>query len=517
MKKRKQGAFAAIHVGSEMVSLQILEYQNLNKVRIVEEANRRVKLGEETFKNKRIPFAMVTEICEILRGYKRLMEEYGVEEYTIQATTAVREAENQAYFLDQILVKTGLRIEVVDMPREIYIKFTSILRTLITAGQESMNSGMLFVDISSGGLGITFMRDGCIRYQQNLHIGIIRIKEDFNRNQRSNSSFAETLTEYISSTVSPVREALAKEEIRYLILSGTETELLLKMFGKTCEPGKIERMQAADFNAFYNRISRLNLVQLIKIYHIEEASAELVLPTILLYKQLLSLAPAEEVIVTPDRFIDGMKVLHIARRTDPEYISKLQFILRSLVHSIGERYSYDRGHALQVELLSLAIFDSLKKLHGLDAHCRLLLQAACALHDVGKYVCLRSHSLYSYKIIMSTDILGFSNRDKEIIALTSYYHSHMLFETQGAGSPQVARVDVPAVAKLAAILRLADAMDRSYLQKIKSCSVDIKGNELLIRAKSKADLTLEEWTFGNKANFFEEVYGLVPILERVDG
>ena len=59
---------------------------------------------------------------------------------------------------------------------------------------------------------------------------------------------------------------------------------------------------------------------------------------------------------------------------------------------------------------------------------------------------------------MSTDILGFSNKDKEIIALTAYYHSHLLFETQPTCSPQVERSIVPLVAKLASILRLADAM-----------------------------------------------------------
>ena len=146
-----------VHVGSEMISLQIVEYSNLDNIRIIEEANQRVKLGEETFKNKKISFSLVTEICEILKGYKRLMDEYGVEEYSVQATTAVREAENQAYFLDQILVKTGLRIDVVEMPREIYTKYISILRTLDNAKEFVSGSGVLFVDISSGGLGITYM------------------------------------------------------------------------------------------------------------------------------------------------------------------------------------------------------------------------------------------------------------------------------------------------------------------------------------------------------------------------
>ncbi|MDD4321520.1 MAG: HD domain-containing protein [Acidaminococcaceae bacterium] len=517
MKKKKQGIFAAIHVGSEMISLQIIEYSDLDKMKIVDEASKRVKLGEETFKHKRISFGMVTEICELLKGYKRLMDEYGVEEYSVQATTAVREAENQAYFLDQILVKTGLHVEVVEMPREIYTKYVSILRTLANAKEFVSGSGMLFVDISSGGLGITYMKDNEIKYQQNLHIGVIRIKEDFDRNQRSCNNFGRALTEYISSTVGPVREEMATKDVRYLVLSGTETELVLKMFGKNGQKKEIECMQAEDFMKFYDRVRNLSMTQLVKVFNLEQTTAELVLPTIILYQQLLSLAPAKEIIITPDRFIDGMKTLYVARKTNKEYIKGIQGVLLSLVDSIGTRYNYDRNHAVQVEKFALAIFDSLRKTHGMDDHCRLLLRAACILHDIGKYICLRSHSLYSYELIMSTDILGFSNKDKRIIALTAYYHSHLLFETQPAGSPQVERSIVPLVAKLAAILRLADAMDRSYKQKIKSCKVVIKGNEMIVTAKSKYDLTLEEWTFANKGNFFEEVYGLLPILEKVEG
>ena len=159
MKKKSYTTFAAIHLGSEMISMQIVEYRNMNKVKVIEQCNHRVKLGEETFKNKIIPFSMVSEICELLQGYKRLMSEYGVEECSVQATTAVREALNQVFLLDQIYIKTGLKVKVVDMPQEIYTKYTAIRQTLRSEGINGKDYGMLLMDISSGGLGITFVDD----------------------------------------------------------------------------------------------------------------------------------------------------------------------------------------------------------------------------------------------------------------------------------------------------------------------------------------------------------------------
>ena len=482
MKKKSYTTFAAIHLGSEMISMQIVEYRNMNKVKVIEQCNHRVKLGEETFKNKIIPFSMVSEICELLQGYKRLMSEYGVEECSVQATTAVREALNQVFLLDQIYIKTGLKVKVVDMPQEIYTKYTAIRQTLRSEGINGKDYGMLLMDISSGGLGITFVDDEKMKYQQNFHVGIIRIKESFNRNQRNGMQFNLALTEFLASTMGPVREALKDANIRYLILSGTETELLLQMLGLDTQ-AKVTRIKAEEFMELFNKVHKLNLPQIIKVFKIKESVAELVLPTILLYEQLLALVPTKEIIITADRFIDGIQLLHIGPKTDKEYAAELE-----------------------KEQLSLS--------HGMDEHCRTLVQATALLHDIGKYISMRSHSLYTYKLIMSTDILGFSDNDKKIVALASYYHANQLFENK-AGSPEMEKELTPLVAKIAALVRLADAMDRSYQQKIKFCKVSIKDGTMLIEAKSKVDLTLEEWTFAGKATFFEEVYGLKAILERV--
>lgn len=515
MKRKSYTTFAAIHLGSEMISMQITEYRGIDRYKVVECCNRRIRLGEETFKNKIIPFSLVNEICDILYGFKCLMEEYGVEEYKLQATTAVREAQNQIFLLDQIYSKTGLVVDVVDMPQEIYTKFAAIRNTLHEAKITSDREGMLMMDISSGGLGITFVQEEQIKYQENFHVGIIRIKESFERNKRESMHFNRALTEFLSSTIGPVRQELQQDHVRYLVLSGTETELILKMMSLDLKK-KVHRINADEFHSFFRQMRRMNLPQIIQIYGIPESTAELVLPTVLLYEQLLDLVPAREIIVTADRFIDGMQLLHIGGKTSSEFLKSQEQELISLFHCIGKRYAYDKKHVEQVERLSLIIFDKLAKSCGMGQHERLLLRAAAILHDIGKYICMRSHSLYSYQLIMATDILSFSDEDKNIVALAAYYHANTLMEQGKKNMPPVDKKLVAVVAKLAAIIRIADAMDRSYQQKIKSCSVNIKDNVMTITAASSVDMALEEWTFAAKAVFFEEVYGLNAVLERVE-
>lgn len=515
MRKKQYKIFAAIHLGSEMISMQIVQYRNLNNIKILEECNRRVRLGEETFKNKIIPFSMVNEICELLVGFKRLMTEYEVEEYSMQATTAVREALNRVFLIDQIYIRTGLKVTVIDLPEEIYTKYESIRRTMKLDGLTGVDESMLMMDISSGGLGITFVKDNVIRYQQNLNIGVIRVKESFNRNQRSSLKFNQALAEYLSSTMGAVRDALKNEQVRYLVLSGAESELLLQMLGIDFQAGVI-RIKTEQFMQLFKTVHELNLPQIIKVFKINEDIAELVVPTILLYEQLLALVPVQEIILTDDRFIDGICLLHIGTKTDKDYAAELEQEQLSLLHSIGRHYHYDEAHSRQVERLAVLMFDKLSKHHGLDSHCRILLQATALLHDIGKYVSLRSHSLYSYKLIMSSDILGFSEMDKKIVALASYYHAHRLFGNKHPDVEPMSAEVMPLVAKLAALVRLADAMDRSYKQKIRSCRVNVKNGVMKVDAVTREDLTIEEWTFASKASFFEEVYGLQAVLERVD-
>ena len=515
MKRKTYTTFAAIHLGSEALGMDIVEYRGLKGLKVIERCHRHIRLGEETFKNKIIPFSMVNEICEILIGFKELMQADGVEEYALQATTAIREARNQTSLLDQIKTKTGLDVEVVDMPWEIYTKYVAIRQTMREQQINVDRDGVLMVDISSGGLGITYVQDDQIRYQENLRLGIIRIKESFSRIQRNSSKFNRALVQFLSSNLGPVRQAMEAKPARYLVLSGPETEIVLQLLGRPTGL-KVQRVTAQEFRDLAQKVDQLNLSQIIKVYDLPEEAAELVLPTLIFYEQMLDLVPAQEVVFLPDRFIDGMTLLHIGMNKDRDFRKLLENEKLSILHHFGTLYKYDSKHALQVERLATIIFDKLGKRHGLDGHCRILLKGAALLHDIGKFVSMRHHSLYSYQLIMATDLLGFSERDKKIIAYASYYHARNIFGEGDRGEVPAPEMELKAiVAKIAAILCLADALDRSYLQKIQTCQVSTKGEEVIIGVTSKQDLALEEWTFADKASMFEEIFGLKVHMERV--
>ncbi len=510
-KKNSPRLFSIIHIGSEQVTLQISEFSDFSDLRVIEKTSKEVFLGEETFKTGRISFTTSGQLCSLLKGYKRLLNDYGVKEYRVIATTALREAENQHYIVDQVRIRTGFDLEVVDMLQEIFFKYAALYHIIRKHAIEKPEEALLFVDISSGGLGFTLLKNGIIHYQQNIHIGAVRIKESFDKNQRESIHFHQALSEYIYSAIEPVRTELAQHTINYIVTSGNENHLLLQMLGHAM-PDPIALVGRDEFLSLYETVRTLNLPQLMKTFHLGENKAEMALPTIVLYNQILALTNAPEIIFPDAQLVDGVTLLHAAEKVEDPFVSILEQQVLSLARNIGAKYKYGVAHSLAVEVISLKIFDAMNSLHGLPRRDRFILQVSAILHDIGKFVNLRRHYFFSYRLIFSSDIIGFTEREKEVIANIAHYHSKGTPSDLDGNFSRLDRLERVKVAKLASMIRIADSIDRSHRQKATSCEVRLHGDNLEITVSPREDFSLEQWTFDDKADFFEHVHGVRPIL-----
>ena len=167
--------YGIIHIGSMSLSMRIVKYGGMNRVEVLEEVRKEISFGEEAFVEKRLSFASIRRLCDMLSGLKQLLSDYRVTEYRVYATAVFREAKNRRAILDLIHVNTGFRVEIIDMPQEIYFKHFTIQykvhRMEETRGASPQN--YLYVDLTSGCLGLTLWEEGALKYQQNVHTGTL--------------------------------------------------------------------------------------------------------------------------------------------------------------------------------------------------------------------------------------------------------------------------------------------------------------------------------------------------------
>jgi exopolyphosphatase/guanosine-5'-triphosphate,3'-diphosphate pyrophosphatase len=118
----------------------------------------------------------------------------------------------------------------------------------------------------------------------------------------------------------------------------------------------------------------------------------------------------------------------------------------------------------------------------------------------------------AYHIIMATEIIGLSGREKEIVAnVVRFNHSRFIpFEAQTA----IDRERYSVIARLTAILRAANGLDRSHKHKFSDFKIRMKGDQLTITVDVRKDITLEKGLFDKKADFFEEIFNIRPVIKQ---
>ena len=183
--------------------------------------------------------------------------------------------------------------------------------------------------------------------------------------------------------------------------------------------------------------------------------------------------------------------------------------------NISKRYMGNRKRSDVLEKFTTIIFDSMRKVHGLGKRERLYLRLAVILHECGKYISLVDIGETSFQIVMSTEIIGLSHTEREIVAnVVKYNHMDFDYWQVMGGNVTIDREAYLTIAKLTAILKVANGLDRSHKQKFRDVKAVLKERELVITVDESVDITLEKGLFTKRSNFFEEVYSVRPVIRQ---
>lgn len=504
---------ASIDVGSNFLQMMIAEIDSEGSVRQLEDLWQPTSIGRDTFSCQRVSIASINHACDTLKGFAQLMKDYRVQSYRAVSTSGIREADNREYVLEQIRLRTGLNVEMINSSEERFIIYKA-LRDSLPEVKGFRYPGFLIVNIGMGGMEATVYSEGYLRYTEYIKAGSLRLRQMLNDLERITLDFPGIVEEFLESKIYALRPRITQLNIKSFVGLGGELETIAELCVQkklSTSPRFISRKALA---ALYREIRNMTTEQISFEYELHRNEADILMPSIIIFNSFLEMTKAEGIHVPGVSLRHGILASMVDEAFDTSRKQDFQEDIISSVWFLCETYGVDIKHTRQIRRMALSIFDQTRSIHKLTARERLLLEVASILHDVGHHLNAIQHQVHSYHIIKSSDILSFSNRDLALIANIARYHSEDIPKPSHANYSALEDADKIKVSKLAAILKLAESLDVSHQQKIQEIDIHKSKRDLIISVHTGHDILLEDWSVRQHCDFFEEVTGFHPILKR---
>ncbi len=505
--------FAAVSIGSGVTEMKIFEFTARRGMRELESIRTRLNLGLDAYTMGRIDTRRIEELCQILLDFKRVMNSYHVEDYTIGATSAFRESRNMVLMRDYIEKQTGLRIGVLSNSEQRFLDYKAIA-SVTSEFETIIQNAAAIVDIGGNSMQISLFDKDKLITTQNIRVGSITAKERLAPLEKNAEHFAQMVTELLNHELAGFGKLYQKDrQIKNLIVSGGSLAELMRRYAK--ENKKITSVTKEQFLEYYDQIIGMNDDAIAEKFELSLDQTAGIVPSVIFCRCMIENFGSETLWLPGSSIADGMAYDYGVKNKLIRSCHGFEEDIIAAARSISKRYKCSQAHIRNLEEISLLVFDRMKKIHGMGSRERLLLQISVILHNCGKFISLENVAECAFNIIMATEIIGLSHAERQIIAYTVKFNTSrfMYYDELSAGTG-LSKEEYLIIAKLTAILRIVNALDRTHQQKCRNVAVTLKERELKIAVESQQDLSLEIGTFQEKSEFFEEVFNVHPVFRQ---
>ena len=508
--------FAAIDVGSYELGMKIFECSGERGIREIDQITHRIDLGSDTYNTGKISQAHVQELKRVLSEYRAVMDNYRVTAYQAYGTSAIREMENTSIILNQLEQQTGIHIDVLSNSEQRFLDYKSIA-SRGEAFTRIIEKGTAIVDIGGGSIQISlFDRDRLVA-TQNLRLGVLRLYEQVHGLNARQAQFESLIEELVNSQLLVFKNLYLKDrEIRNVIVVDDYISPVMqsRALTGTLDAGYVD---VGTYRLFMEKLHRHNQQDIARTFGIADDNIPFLYIAGVLVKCVVEAMGAELIWAPGVTLCDGMVYEYAEKQRILPPRHDFDEDIIACARTISKRYKGSRVRSETLETIALRIFEAMREVHGLGQREQLLLRLATLLHDCGKYISLVNLADCSYNIIMSTEIIGLSHIEREIVAnVVRFNHSNFVYFEELEGS-DLSQETYLVIAKLTAILRIANGLDRSHKQKFRDVNISVRGGQMLIGVSTEADITLEKGLFARRADFFEEVFGVRPVIRQKKG
>ncbi len=473
--------------------------------KVVDRYKDMTRLGDGTFATRRLSHDAMARGLQVIHNMVRLARNKGFDHIKAVATSAVREARNGGEFLRQVTEQTNLRVRVITGDEEARLIFLSVRHGMVLSERP-----ILVVDVGGGSVELVAgTREGILK-GVSLKLGAIRLKDLY----LAKSPPSKKMYRIMQSIVErELRDALAAFPTRrfekVVATSGMAANLAeivaLRETGRTVPQLNLATVELDHLQGLERLLAKSSLKQRLKIPGLDPRRVDTLFPTATVLRTLLEQVGHQELTICDKALREGIIFDFIERHRERiEAEQAIPDVRRRNVLWLAHRCRSQVAHGQHVAKLALQLFDQTRFIHGLGRPEREWLEFAAILHDIGYVINARQHHKHAYYLILHSDLAGFSADEVEIIANVARYHrraepstKHDPFAALPPGAKRTVRI-------LSALLRVADALDRSQFGVVRD--LEVRGRTTLtLRAFTTGDAELELWAARERTGLLEEV------------
>ena len=502
-----ENSLTALHIGASSVSMMVAERAmdgSLNPIDFLEQP---APVARDIFRSGAISASTTERVVIIIKDYQKSLSELGLEPHRLTravATNILSEATNHESFMNRIRIACGLRITTIDdgeMTRLIYLKTRRRLLNLPAMRKDTT----LVLHVGPGNTRALLFQNGLITRYTSYRMGTHRTREAVDGSHAEGAAMLRVIREQAYGNLAQIRFDYSDVVVDGLVVIGYEIQSVAHSLTKSSQACSIKAFRQFTLDA-----ANLSDVELVKHFQLDYQTAEALIPALEINLAVAETLKLKQIHIPTSDYEQGL--LHDLLVSQELSGAFAEEVVRS-ARILAKRYQSDPRHGEHVWNLCSHLFSSLTDIHLLTPHDALLLQVAAILHEVGTYVSPRAHHKHSEYLILNSEVFGLDRLDVTIVALVARYHRHSGPKLDHPAYGALCIDDRIRVSKLAALLRVADALERTHAQRVANLEIRREPNKLRIRLPGLADAAVERLAMSSKADLFEQVFGLSVVLD----
>jgi len=494
---------AAIDVGSNAIRLVIGNLDDRGKVEPVETIRTPVRLGKDVFTDQILQEDTIQSTVDTFIQFRRVIDDFGVMCTKAVATSAVREAQNKELLIDRIEQESGIHLEAISAEEESRLACLAVASAMEVAGKR-----IVMVDIGGGSVEVTIALGDDILSSSSFQLGTVRLLQNLSEEKTylKPLSFSRLLTESVEAARRPMEHALAGPALDFCVGTGGNVEeigLLCQQLKYSKSEKKISALALSKLVTTLNRMSDQDRAQ---EFNLRPDRADVILPASIVLNQIVSIARVSDIFIPNVGLKNGLLIDMAGDCAKQAHRISDHLVVESALR-IGRKYDFDEEHGLFVAKLALALFDQTTSLHQLGGQERLILEVGAILHDIGHFINTVNHDAHGAYILESNHLLGLNEMEQQMLAtLVRYHRKGVPYQEYRDGADLTSKQRMT-IAKLCALLRLADALDSSHQKKITSLAMTESKSMWILTLNSSEDLSLEKWNLKKRRGLFQSIFG----------